>query len=220
MRILVACEESQVLCNELRKRGHEAYSCDIVPTRGDHPEWHIQMDVLDVIYKITADSHLGWPFSQDGAPIRIHNWDAMFAFPECRFLANSGVRWLYNPDGTKNTERWKQMEAAATFFKKLLYAPILRIAIENPVMHKYGREAIGVGPGQVIQPWWFGNPNKKATGLYLKNLPALTPTKIVPEKDRVDTVHRMPPSETRSRDRAVTFKEVAEAMADQWGSLP
>jgi len=219
MKVLVACEESQVVCNAFRAKGHEAYSCDIVPTRGGHPEWHIQADILNVL-------EYGAGFTQAKTPVRsevdwkpIVEWDAMFAFPDCQYLANSGVRWLYNPDGSRNEERWQRMKEAAVFFKKLLYAPIPRIAIENPVMHKYGREEIGVGPGQVIQPWWFGNPNKKATGLYLKNLPALVPTKIVPKKDRVDTIHKMPPSETRPRDRAVTFKEVAEAMADQWGNL-
>lgn len=148
-------------------------------------------------------------------------WTHMIAHPDCRTLTNSGVRWLTNEDGSRNEQRWQEMLQAAEFFKKLLYASIPHIAIENPIMHGYAREAVGVNYGQLIQPYEFGNPNTKATGLWLKNLPALKkdPVKLVPKEQRVDTVHKMPPGPNRARDRAVTFKEIAEAFAEQWGNL-
>lgn len=228
MKVLVACEESQTVCKEFRARGHEAYSCDILPCSGGHPEWHIQDDVMHVIRQMALENteyEQSFRFSS-GQVIIPWEWDLMIAHPPCTYLCNSGVRWLWKKEidwetlEEKNVpvpERWQDMKAGAEFFKKLLYAPISRIVIENPIMHKYAREEVGVNFGQLIQPWQFGNPNKKATGLWLKNMPPLIPTKIIPKEQRIDTIHKMPPSDHRGKDRAVTFIEIAEAMADQWG---
>ena len=221
MKVLVACEESQVVCKAFRAKGHEAYGCDILPCSGGHPEWHIQQDILVVIDQmrreiIEYEQSFRLSFCQVTIP---WEWDLMIAHPPCTFLCNSGVRWLYNDDGSLNEQRWQNMKLGAEFFKKLLYSPIPRIVIENPIMHQYAREEVGVNCGQLIQPWQFGNPNTKATGFWLKNVPALKPTKIIPKEDRINTIHKMPPSDHRGKDRSVTFAEVAEAMADQWGSL-
>lgn len=149
MRVLIACEESQEVCKAFRALGHEAYSCDIMPTLGEHRDWHIQDDVMD---------HL-----DDG-------WDMMIAFPPCTHLAVSGARWFHEKraDGRQH--------AAIEFFLKIANAHIPKIAIENPIgimSTKYRK------PDQIIQPWQFGHGETKATCLWLKNLPKLVPTIIV-----------------------------------------
>ena len=133
MKVLIACEESQAVCKEFRVLGHEAYSADILPCSGGHPEWHIQGDVTKVL--------------NDG-------WDLMIAHPPCTYLAVSGARWLYNKDGSKNEERWKNQTEALDFVKLLLNAPIERIALENPVsvISTHIRK-----PEQIVQPWMFGD---------------------------------------------------------------
>lgn len=186
LKVLVACEESQVVCTAFRALGHEAYSCDLLPTRGAHPEWHICDDVL---------YHL-----HDG-------FDMMIGFPPCTHLAVSGSRWF----------KYKREEQAegVLFFWKLVTAPIIKIAIENPVgiMSTMYRK-----PDQIIQPWQFGHGETKATCLWLKNLPLLKPTNIV--EGREHRVHRMAPGPNRSRDRARTYPGIAHAMAEQWGGIP
>ena len=189
MKVLIACEESQTVCKAFRSRGHEAYSCDILPCSGGHPEWHIHDDVL---------KHL-----DDG-------WDMMIAHPPCTRLANSGVRWL------AERNLWQEMRDAAGFFRKLLYCDIDRIAVENPIQHKYARHNIGRNYDQIIQPWMFGHGEQKATCLWLKNLPKLQPTNIV--SGREQRIWKTPPSADRSIIRSKTFPGIAEAMATQWGS--
>lgn len=227
MKVLVACEESQVVCNAFRARGHEAYSCDILPTRGAHPEWHIQDDVMNVIQHQEdekRDEELSMRISY-GRCVIAWEWDLLIAHPPCTYLANSGVCHLYNKDKTINKERWQEMIKAAEFFKKLLYFPIQRIVIENPIHHKYAREEIGISPGQIIQPYQFGHMEQKATCLWLKNVPALKETNNVKEEmmklpdNQRQHLHYLPPSENRQRIRSVTFQGIAEAMADQWGNL-
>lgn len=184
-RILLACEESQAVCIEFRKRGHEAYSCDLLPCSGGHPEWHIQDDVL---------KHL-----DDG-------WDMVIAFPPCTHLAVSGARWF------KSKRDGRQQEAIAFFLRftelKMLWG------VENPIgiMSTVYRR-----PDQIIQPWWFGHPETKATCLWLNGLPALVPTKIV--EGREQKIWRMAPSPERPRLRSKTYPGIAEAMAEQWGSM-
>ena len=196
MKVLIACEESQEVCKAFRVRGHEAFSCDILDCSGGHPEWHIQGDVLE---------HLN-----DG-------WDLMIAHPPCTYLCNSGVRWLDNKD------RLLKMEEAAKFFKKLLESDIPKIAVENPIMHKYAVAIIGRRQNQLIQPFMFGQPERKATCLWLKNLPKLKPTKDVKEemmklpKSISQKIHYTSPGKDRSKIRSKTFKGIAEAMAQQWG---
>ena len=155
MKILVACEESQAVTKQLRAKGHEAFSCDLLPCSGGHPEWHFQKSVWDVI-------DMGW--------------DMMIAHPPCTYLAVSGARWLYNKDGSKNEERWKNQAEALDFVRKLMDAPIDKIAIENPisVISTHIRK-----PDQIIHPYMFGDKATKSTCLWLKNLPLLTPTDIV-----------------------------------------
>lgn len=144
MRGIIACEESQRVCKAFRDRGHEVYSCDIIPCSGGHPEWHIQDDVL---------KHLN-----DG-------WDFMIAHPPCTFLSLSGARWLVN-----NSARQRDMIAAAEFFNELLNADIPKIAIENPLHHKEARKLIR-HYDQMIQPLNFGETARKSTCLWLKGLP-------------------------------------------------
>ena len=154
MKILVACEESQAVTIELRKLGHDAYSCDIEPCSGGHPEWHIQDDVENYL---------------------TDNWDMMIAFPPCTHLAVSGARWF------KEKRADGRQQKAIDFFMSLANAPIEKIAIENPIsiMSTVWRK-----PDQIIQPWQFGHGETKATCLWLKNLPLLIPTNIVSGREQ------------------------------------
>jgi len=147
-----------------------------------------------------------------------NDWDLMIAHPPCTYLTNSGVCWLH-----KDLSRWEKLKEGAEFFKMLLEAPIPRIAVENPIMHKYARELIGQDKTQVIQPWMFGHKEQKATCLWLKGLPKLQPTNNVKaemmklsnaERQRL---HWLPPSKDRWQIRSTTFQGIADAMAEQWG---
>ena len=204
MKILVACEESQAVTIELRRLGHEAYSCDLQDCSGGYPEWHIKGDVLEQITK---------------------GWDMMIAHPTCTYLTNSGVRWLWNKDGSKNELRWKQMRESAEFFNKLLNATIPLIAIENPIPHKYALELIGRKYDQCIQPYQFGHPESKATCFWLKGLPKLTPTNDVKNiwkslpKNESQRIHFLPPGPERAKLRSKTFLGIAKAMAEQWTNV-
>ena len=210
MRILVACEESQAITIELRVLGHEAFSCDLLPCSGGHPEWHFQQDVFEVIAQ--------------------GNWDMMIAHPPCTFLAVSGARWLYNKDGTKNEERWQNQAEALDFVQRLMDAPIDKIAIENPisVISSNIRK-----PEQIVQPWQFGDKAQKSTCLWLKNLPLLEPTDIVEKGEFVefiskkgvkkkqpkwyfDALKNAKTTAERRTLRSKTFKGMAKAMAEQW----
>jgi hypothetical protein len=202
--ILVACEESQAVTIELRKLGHEAFSCDLLPCSGGFPDWHLQEDVFSVIGS--------------------RNWDMMIAFPPCTDLAVSGARHFERK--RKDGSQQKSIE----FFLKLVNAPIPQIAIENPIgiMSKNYRK-----PDQIIQPYMFGDKAQKSTCLWLKNLPNLTPTDIVDkgeffeftskkgEKKRMPMWYYKALSEAKTPEqrrtlRSKTFKGIAEAMAIQW----
>jgi hypothetical protein len=195
MRVLVACEYSGVVRDAFIKLGHQAVSCDLLPS--DTPGPHIVGDVLAVLDQ---------------------GWDLLIAHPPCTYLTNSGVCHLHT-----DSSRWTKLDEGAIFFKKLLDAPIKHICVENPIMHKYARERIGgVKYSQIVQPHWFGHPEKKATCLWLKNLPPLTKTndveaymKTLP-KNQQQRLHYLPPSEDRWKLRSTTFLGVAEAMAIQW----
>lgn len=182
MRVLVACEFSGVVRDAFRARGHDAWSCDLLPTEGD-PRRHIQGDVLPVIY-------LGW--------------DLMIAHPPCTHLAVSGARWF--------KDKQREQADALDFVRALLDAPIPRIALENPISIISSRIR---KPDQIIQPWMFGHGETKATCLWLKGLPKLTPTDIVDGREA--RVHRMAPGPDRWRDRSRTYPGIAAAMAQQWG---
>lgn len=196
MRVLVACEFSGAVRDAFIRRGHDAWSCDLLEGLGDYKHSHIQGDVL----KVLANRR------------RYGKWDLMIAHPPCTFLCNSGVRWLH-----ERPERWQQMDDGAEFFKILLEAKVPRIAVENPVMHKYAKARIGMEFTQSIQPWQFGHGETKRTCLWLKNLPPLRPTNIV--SGRLPVVHFTSPGPDRGLLRSITYQGIADAMADQWGSL-
>lgn len=187
MRILVACEFSGVVREAFSALGHESWSCDLLPT--EIPGNHYQGDIRDILYS---------------------GFDLMVAHPPCTRLCNSGVCWL------EKRNLWEDMREGAEFFKMLLNAPIEKIAVENPIMHKYAREIIGVKYSQIIQPWQFGHGETKATCLWLKNLPLLQPSNIV--SGREQRLHKLPPSPDRWRERSKTFPGIAQAMAQQWGA--
>jgi len=199
LRVLIACEFSGTVRNAFLARGHDAWSCDLLPD--DHgSNRHITGDARDIL--------------NDG-------WDLlMVAHPPCTRLCNSGVRWLAAPPpGRTRAEMWAELDEGAALFSAFWNAPIERIAVENPVMHRHAKERIvGYRPfGQSVQPWQFGHPETKRTCLWLKNLPPLVPTDVV--EGREQRVFRMPPGPDRWRERSRFFTGIAEAMADQWGAL-
>lgn len=143
-------------------------------------------------------------------------WDMMIAHPPCTYLSNSGVRWLYGGKGdVPDYDRWELMEQGARFFRRLLDADISKIAVENPIIHKYAKKIIGRNKDQLVQPWQFGHGETKATCFWLKNLSKLTPTNIV--DGRNPTIIQFSPNENRWKDRSRTYKGIADAMASQWG---
>lgn len=196
MRVLCACEESQAVTKELRKLGHEAYSCDLLPCSGGAPQWHIQADALEVVKM---------------------DWDMVLAFPPCTHLSVSGARHF------EQKRRDGRQDMAVGFFKAFTALDhVPHVAIENPVgiMSRLYRK-----PDQIIQPWMFGHPEQKATCLWLKGLPKLEPTKDVsgemeamPDNER-ERIHYMPPSPDRAKLRSKTYAGVAKAMAAQWGAI-
>ena len=194
MRILVACEFSQIVTKAFRERGHEGYSCDLLPTEGN-PDWHIQDDVL---------KHL-----DDG-------WDLMIAHPPCTYLSRAGLRWMIG-----NTERMDKMIVACNFLNSLLDANIPQIAVENPLQHRFARQYIRK-PDQRIEPFMFGHKERKNTYLWLKNLPFLNPTSalwnIAPPffTDKRGHSHYWVDKLNNGHDRSRTFQGIAEAMAEQW----
>lgn len=196
MRVLVACEYSGKVRQAFRDKGHDAWSCDLLVADDGSP-YHYQCDVLTIL-------DMGW--------------DLMIGHPTCTYLTNAGVTWLHRQPG-----RWDKMVDGANFFNKLLNAPIPKIAIENPIMHKYAVEIIGRRQDQVIQPWMFGHKESKATCLWLKNLPLLKPTNNVRDemlklpKNQQQRLHYLPPSKDRWKIRSETYQGIANAMAEQWG---
>lgn len=192
MKILVACEESQAVTIELRRLGHEAYSCDIEPCSGGHPEWHIQQNVI---------------------PLLKEKWDMIIAFPPCTHLAVSGAAWF------EQKRKDGRQQQGIDFFMQFANDSCPRVAIENPVgiMSTYYRK-----PDQIIHPWQFGHQEQKTTCLWVKNLPVLTPTnnvmeqmKLLPKKQR-ERLHYLPPNPDRATLRSKTFPGIARAMAEQW----
>ena len=193
MKILVACEESQRVCIELRKLGHEAYSCDILPCSGGHPEWHLQQDVI---------------------PLLKEKWDMIIAFPPCTYLSNAGARHLYK-GGKLNEERYKKGLLAKELFMAIYNADCPKIAIENPTPSKIFELPEKT---QVIQPWQFGHPYSKRTQLWLKGLPKLIPTNIVEVESSCRKAGNWfnKGGKDRQINRSKTFPGIAKAMANQW----
>lgn len=202
MRILVACEESQAVTKELRRLGHEAYSCDIQPCSGGHPEWHLQVDALELLKM---------------------RWDMIIAHPPCTYLTNAGAIRL-RVKGEINQERMEKAKEAKQFFMKFLNADCPRIAVENPLPGKIH----GLPPySQIIEPYMFGDCWKKRTCLWLRGLPNLMATDLVVPKGlwvgatstrRDPKIHSkyLLSSNRSSKKRSKTFPGIAKAMAEQW----
>lgn len=230
LRVLVACEESQAVCKAFRKLGHEAYSCDIQPCSGGHPEWHIQDDALRIIngYK----RGYGCPFftTDDGESHKTpERWDLIIAHPPCTYLTVSGNRW-FNVEkyGEKAVKRIADRGEAYNFFMRFVFADCDHIAIENPVgyMNTHYRK-----PDQTIQPYEYGHHARKATCLWLKNLPKLQPAEIVDPGEIRDGGYSVGAhADGMGKDgkwmrysdpelaklRSKTFLGIAKAMAEQW----
>jgi len=196
MRVLVACEYSGRVRNAFRDIGHEAWSVDLLPS-DDDSRFHVVGDAIEMLH--------------DG-------WDLLVAHPPCTYLSNSGVCHLH-----KDATRWPKLFDAAAFFSSLYNAPIKKVAVENPIQHKYARQLTGAGKAtQYVQPYMFGHTEQKATGLWLRNLPPLRETNNVksemmalPARER-QRLHYLPPSPTRWKVRSTTYQGIANAMAQQW----
>jgi len=197
MRVLVACEESQTVTKAFRAIGHDAFSCDLLPASGGHPEWHLRADVRDVLARALP-------------------WDMLIGFPPCDHLAVSGARWF--PEKVADGRQ----QAGIDLFLALAHADVQRVAIENPVgiMSTVWRK-----PDQIVQPWYYGDEATKTTCLWLRNLPPLFATKVVGRGviQVVKSGRRLPewysnaPRKTRKIVRSRTFPGIAAAMAEQWG---
>lgn len=206
MRVLIGCETSGVMRRAFNALGHDAWSCDLLPS-DDGSNRHIICDVRDLL--------------NDG-------WDLLAVMhPPCTRLCNSGVRWLSVPPPGKTREQmWAELDEGAALFSDCWNAPIERIAIENPVMHRHAKARIVnyQQPAQTVQPWWFGDPAFKGTSFYLKRLPPLVATdRLTPPKAGTDEhkawskVHRAPPGPDRWKTRSKMFPGIARAAAAQWG---
>lgn len=196
MKILLGCEESQAVCLEFRKLGHEAFSCDLQECSGGHPEWHLQMDVFEAI--------------------KLKKWDIGIFFPTCTFLTVSANKWYKDQPARKSgtlvgAERRMAREDAIDFFMRIYNSEIPKVAIENPIgcMSSRFRK-----PDQVLQPWMFGHGETKATCLWLRRLPKLIPTNIV--EGREQRLHLLPKTAERAKLRSKTYPGIARAMAEQW----
>ena len=198
MKVLIACEYSGNVRDAFRRLGHDAWSCDLLPSETNGP--HYQCDVREILDK---------------------GWDLMVAHPPCTYLCSSGLHW-----NKRRPERAKLTEEALEFVQFLMDVPIPKIAIENPI----GCISTRIKrPSQTIQPWQFGDDASKSTCLWLKNLPLLTPTKLVEPRivngkkrwaNQTDSgQNKLAPSETRWKERSVTYAGIAEAMANQWGGI-
>jgi site-specific DNA-cytosine methylase len=215
MKILVACEESQAVTIEFRKKGHEAFSCDILPCSGGHPEWHLQQDVTELLKQ---------------------EWDMIISFPPCTYLTNAGTRHFsrrINPE-EKVLSREKKRDEAASFFMLFADAKCKKICIENPVGFMNGKYR---KPDQIIHPYYFGDPYTKRTCLWLKGLPLLDYDNIIINKpepvyicqgekckgkkigwcESLKTGKGKGTQEERAKARSKTFPGIAKAMAEQWG---
>lgn len=194
MKVLIACEESGLVREAFKAKGHDAWSCDLLPSAitGQHH----QGDVLEILKD--------WSII-GGKP------DVIVAFTPCTYSCNSGVRWLWGFNGEPIESRWELMDKMVDLFYAIWNCDVSKICMENPIPHKYAR----LPPyTQIVQPWQFGHGETKATCLWLKGLPKLVPTNIVPGREA--RIHKMPPSCHRSKDRSKTYYGIADAMADQW----
>lgn len=187
LRVIVGCEYSQEVAKAFRKCGHEAYSCDLLPCDGGHPEWHYQQDIFELLKR--------------------ERFDLAIFHPPCTHLSVSGARWF-----TEGRKPISLQTDALDFVRKLMDADIKHIALENPISVISSKIR---KPDQIIQPWQFGHGEQKATCLWLKNLPKLTHTDIV--EGREQRIWKLPPGPDRWKERSRTFPGIAQAMAEQYG---
>lgn len=229
MKVLVACEESQAVCKAFRELGHEAYSCDIQPCSGGHPEWHIQGDAQRILRPDGVEI-----VTEDGAKHYVPKWDLLIVHPPCTYLSNAATRSfsLKCTDAEKVVWRWNERLKAAVFFLIMMLAPVDKVAVENPVgiMNSAYRK-----PDQIIHPYMFSDGEDdaenfvtKRTCLWLKNLPALQPTYHGPKPDNAALFGVLPSGKARTWEdtysksakvRSKTFLGIAKAMAEQWGGI-
>ena len=210
LNVIVGCEYSGEVREAFRTLGHNAWSCDLLPADDNSP-FHYQGDVFEAI--------------------EAQNWDIGIFHPPCTYLTNAGVRWLHEHVQSRNGKkpvisgkvRWDYMREGANFFKQLLESDIPKIAVENPIPHKYAVDIIGRKYDQIVQPWMFGHAERKATCFWLKGLPKLVETDNVkaymltlPKREQ-QRLHFLPPSADRWKLRSKTFSGIAAAMAQQWG---
>jgi hypothetical protein len=202
MKILIGCEESQVVTIAFRKKGHEAYSCDLQPCSGGHPEWHIQGDAIAELYS--------------------GKYDMAICHPPCTFISIAGARWMYLKAGVLNNDRYKKAMEAKEFFMMCLNAPVPYIAVENPQPLKI----VGLPPATTyVQPFEFGHPFSKKTLLWLKGLPPLMPTERMAEykpylpsnTGGAKRGQKFQNKRISQKERSKTFSGIARAMAEQWG---
>lgn len=226
MNVLIACEESQRVCIEFRKFGHNAFSCDVIECSGGHPEWHFKQDCLEVIKNKGG-------VLETGQYIYVGGWDLMIAHPPCTYLCVSGASWYYHPEDKhlpveqrrphpRYPTRRQDQAKAIEFFMSIINADVPRIAVENPVgvMSRLYRK-----PDQIIQPYYFGDEAQKTTCLWLKNLPLLVPTNIVGKGEMfvaksgnvMAKWYSHAKISERKKLRSKTFPGIAKAMAEQWG---
>ena len=219
MNVLIACEESQRVCQAFRNKGHRAFSCDIIDASGGHPEWHIKADVLPLLNGNCSFTTV------DGVEHTVEGkWDLIIAHPPCTYLSIAGAARLYPKKGQLDEERFKKGLEAKEFFMAMLNADCERICVENPVQLKVFNMP---QYSQQIEPYQFGHPYTKKTRLWLKGLPHLKPTNIITEgvvswvnggtkkangkdRDNKGVAHS-------AKDRSKTFEGIAQAMAEQWG---
>ena len=243
MNIIVACEESQAITKELRKLGHNAYSCDLLSTSGGHKRWHYKGDIFDIINKNKVTF-----ITEDNTKVKIQKWDMMIAHPPCTFLAVSGARWFYHPEDShlptserrahpKFPNRRKDQKEAIDFVIKLWSVKIDKIAIENPI-GVLSSSSLGK-PTQIIQPWWFGDNATKTTCYWTKGLPNLKKNNQVEKKELLgekiekgevitlssgkkmqkwyaEALAKSKTADERRTLRSKTFPNMAKAIAKQW----
>lgn len=199
MRVLVACEESQRVCIAFREKGHEAFSCDIQPCSGEHPEWHLQCDALELLKM---------------------KWDMIIAHPPCTYFSNAGATRMFPKKGEPDKNRFEKAMKAREFFMRFINADCAHICVENPMPLSILKLP---KPDCIIQPWEFGEPYTKRTYLWLKGLPPLMPTIICQEHIPWVGAHSKEGKTYgiahSQKMRSKTFSGIAKAMAEQWGGV-
>ena len=191
MKVAVLCESSGIVRDAFIKRGHDAVSCDLLPTESSGP--HIQGDCTDCDWS---------------------GFDLLICHPTCTYLCNSGVRWLHS-----DPSRWEKMREGARFFRWMLDLPCDQIAVENPVMHKYAVEIVGRRQDFTVQPWQFGDDFKKRTCFWTNGLPRLIPTSSLNGSTAVASCHNEPPGPDQWKNRSRTYQGIAGAIAEQWSNI-